>query len=71
MPWNSTYRSELVKKMESAGIVIIDQAYHRHESLNEMDVTIDIGYTDSAKFEALEAELRDGQQVKLMVSERA
>ena len=71
MPWNHTYRMDLVKKMESSGISIIDQAYHRHESLSEMDVTIDIGYTDQAKFDALEKELRDGEQVKLMVSERA
>lgn len=71
MPWNSTYRTELVKKLESAGIAIIDQAYHRHENLADMDVTIDIGYTDPAKFDALEAELREGEQVKLMVSERA
>ena len=56
MPWNSNFRMELVKKMETSGISIIDQAYHRHESLNEMDVTIDIGYTDQAKFNALEAE---------------
>jgi len=71
MPWNSGYREQLVKKMEGSGIGIIDQAYHRHESLGEMDVTIDISYTDPAKFEALEAELREGKEVKLMVSERA
>ena len=71
MPWEGPYRVELVKKLEMAGIAIIDQAYHRHENLGEMDVTIDIGYTDAAKYEALEAELREGQQVKLMVSERA
>ena len=71
MPWNSVYRAQLVKKLEDAGIAIIDQAYHRHESLAEMDVTIDIGYTDQSKFDALESELRDGDQVKLMVSERA
>jgi len=71
MPWDGPYRVDLVKKLETAGIVIIDQAYHRHENLGEMDVTIDIGYTDAAKYEALEAELREGQQVKLMVSERA
>ncbi len=71
MPWNSSYRTQLLKRMEEAGISLIDQNYHRHESLLEMDVTIDISYTDPAKYEALETELREGTECKLMVSERA
>ena len=71
MPWNSSYRTQLLKRMEEAGISLIDQNYHRHESLSEMDVTIDISYTDPAKYEALETELREGTECKLMVSERA
>jgi putative Mg2+ transporter-C (MgtC) family protein len=71
MPWNSDRRAQLIKRMEESGISLIDQNYHRHENLAEMDVTIDISYTDPAKFDALETELRDGTEVKLMVSERA
>jgi putative Mg2+ transporter-C (MgtC) family protein len=71
MPWNSNYRATLLKRMEESGISLIDQNYHRHESLSEMDVTIDISYTDPAKYEALETELREGTECKLMVSERA
>jgi uncharacterized membrane protein YhiD involved in acid resistance len=71
MPWNSNYRATLLKRMEESGISLIDQNYHRHESLSEMDVTIDISYTDPAKFEALENELREATEAKLMVSERA
>src|SRR3954470_18259695 len=71
MPWNSALRPQLIKRMEEAGISLIDQNYHRHENLAEMDVTIDISYTDPAKFEALEAELLVGTECKLMVSERA
>jgi putative Mg2+ transporter-C (MgtC) family protein len=71
MPWNSNYRQTLLKRMEESGISLIDQNYHRHESLSEMDVTIDISYTDPAKFEALENELREATEAKLMVSERA
>jgi putative Mg2+ transporter-C (MgtC) family protein len=71
MPWNSAYRGQLIKRMEESGISLIDQNYHRHESLAEMDVTIDISYTDPAKFEALETELRQDKECKLMVSERA
>src|SRR5260370_1443415 len=43
MPWEGEYRMELIKKLEAAGMAIIDDAYHRHESLNDKDVTIDIG----------------------------
>ncbi|HEV8605542.1 MAG TPA: MgtC/SapB family protein [Tepidisphaeraceae bacterium] len=71
MPWKKGNIAELVKRFEGAGIAVIDQNYHRHESLAEVDVTMDIGYTDTAKYEALEAELREGTEWKLMVSERA
>ena len=52
--WLGTRQHSSWALKTSAGIIIIDQAYHRHESLNEMDVTIDIGYTDAAKFDALD-----------------
>jgi putative Mg2+ transporter-C (MgtC) family protein len=71
MPWNSECLPRLIKRMESAGIAIIDQNFHRHETLTDVDVTMDIGYTDSTKYDALESELRTDTDCKLMVSERA
>jgi putative Mg2+ transporter-C (MgtC) family protein len=71
MPWKGDAFSKLIRDLKGAGIAIIDENYHRHETLNEMDVTLDIGYTDQAKYDTLEAQLREDGECKLMVSERA